>query len=241
MLLSETLLEKFKGIRVIPDVHGEAAAFSSCLEDAKDEGLFVIQLGDLTDFGPDSIACLKLVIDLVDSKYGIVLKSNHEDKLFRYLIGNDVDTSIEPFASTLTQILNTKSSREVLHTFVEQYSSWPYWVKYKSYAFVHAAFLPEMLEYSAPHDANEQKLKKKLKTYSLYGETSAEVNKEGLPTRTYNWVDKIPDGQHVLVGHDIRSFENPVEKCLPNHSKVTFLDTGCGKGGIWSYKNIIFD
>ena len=49
-------------LRVVGDVHGDARAFSFAAETDR----FVVQLGDLTDGGPDSSGTLRLMFRLID-------------------------------------------------------------------------------------------------------------------------------------------------------------------------------
>ncbi len=46
-----------RGVRVVGDVHGDARGFSAAAE----TDLFVVQLGDLTDYGPDSAGALRVM------------------------------------------------------------------------------------------------------------------------------------------------------------------------------------
>ena len=70
-------------IRVVGDVHGDATAFAYAA--ATDR--FVVQLGDLTDYGPDSATTLRIMFDLIDGGRGLFLLGNHDLKLARALAG----------------------------------------------------------------------------------------------------------------------------------------------------------
>ena len=50
------------GVRVVGDVHGDARAFAMAAETDR----FVVQLGDLTDYGPDNAGALKIMLRLLD-------------------------------------------------------------------------------------------------------------------------------------------------------------------------------
>ena len=56
--------QAFEGIRVIGDVHGDAIAYRTALVEAHARNLFVVQLGDLVDRGPDSARALGEVEEL---------------------------------------------------------------------------------------------------------------------------------------------------------------------------------
>src|ERR1700710_2308112 len=73
-------------LRVVGDVHGDAAAFAY----AADTERFVIQLGDLVDYGPDSAGALRIMFRLIDEGRGLFLLGNHDLKLARVLAGQNV-------------------------------------------------------------------------------------------------------------------------------------------------------
>src|SRR5260221_3892347 len=70
-------------IAVIPDIHGHLDALQSLLKAMGPAGknFSIIQLGDFIDRGPDSRACVELLMKLQAKAPGhfIVLKGNHED------------------------------------------------------------------------------------------------------------------------------------------------------------------
>src|ERR1035437_10638899 len=86
-------------IRVVGDVHGDADAFAYAA--ATDR--FLIQLGDLVDYGPDSAEVLRLMFRLIDEGRGLFLLGNHDFKLARKLAGQHV-RSDEPVAATVAQL-----------------------------------------------------------------------------------------------------------------------------------------
>ena len=51
---------------------------------------FVVQLGDLTDYGPDNAGVLRLMFRLIDEGRGLFLLGNHDLKLARFLAGQPV-------------------------------------------------------------------------------------------------------------------------------------------------------
>src|SRR5437764_10406581 len=86
-------------IRVVGDVHGDAAAFACAA--ATDR--FVVQLGDLTDGGLDSAEALRIMFRLIDEGRGLFLLGNHDLKLARALAGQPVQAPPE-LAGTLRQL-----------------------------------------------------------------------------------------------------------------------------------------
>src|SRR4051794_13369701 len=73
-------------IRVVGDVHGDAVGFAYAA--ATDR--FLVQLGDLTDHGPDSAGVLRIMFRLIDQGRGLFLLGNHDLKLARSLAGEPV-------------------------------------------------------------------------------------------------------------------------------------------------------
>ena len=72
---------------------------------------------------------------------------------------------------------------------------------------------------------------------ALVGEVDGNVYEDGYPVRLYNWVDDIPMGKTVIVGHDMRPMfaknllTEPLVVNNTNGGRAVFMDTGCGKGG----------
>ena len=106
----------FSGLRVVGDVHGEAEAFEAAIAGAESLGLFIIQLGDLVDYGPDSPGVLRRAFAMLDAKRGIFLLGNHEHKLRRALIGHasaKLFVAPEGLGKTLEQ--SAPTYRHLLH------------------------------------------------------------------------------------------------------------------------------
>ena len=57
------------------------------------EGRTAVFVGDLTDRGPDSAAVLNLVINMVQNNAALCVMGNHDNKLFRTLLGNPTKQS----------------------------------------------------------------------------------------------------------------------------------------------------
>ena len=78
------------GLRIVGDVHGDLDAFRHAV--ATDR--FVIQLGDLVDYGPDSAGVLRLMLQVMHEKRGLFLIGNHDRKLGRALMGKHAGDEI---------------------------------------------------------------------------------------------------------------------------------------------------
>src|SRR5262252_2557154 len=120
-LLSET------PIRVVGDVHGDATAFAYAA--ATDR--FVVQLGDLTDYGPDNAGVLRIMFRLIDQGRGLFLLGNHDLKLARFLAGHSVrnEATLE---ATLAQL-----DAELRKRVVVEVAAAPAWLQRDGVVFVH--------------------------------------------------------------------------------------------------------
>ncbi len=213
-----------RGVRVVGDVHGDARAFAI----AADTELFVVQLGDLTDYGADSAGALHIALRLLDAGRGLFLLGNHELKLARVLAGRDVRIGPE-LAQTLRQLdagLRERAAAAIARA--------PAWLRWGEALFVHGGFHTLMLE-SEPPPAPDGQVHGPL-ARALYGEPTGRTQPDGYPERSLRWVDRIPAGLTVYCGHDQRSTDGrPYVRTGAAGGRAVFLDTGAGKGGHLSW------
>jgi protein phosphatase len=213
-----------RGVRVIGDVHGDAHAFAFAAE----TDLFIVQLGDLTDYGPDSAEALRIAFRLQDAGRGLFLLGNHDLKLLRALRGNRVRVGPE-LAETLAQ-LDDELRAEVLARLGQA----PAWLRWGEVMFVHGGFHTEMIG-ATPGPVPEGRVHGVL-SRALYGEPTGRVQADGYPERSLRWVDRIPAGLTVYCGHDRRSSDGrPYVRRNRDGGAAVFLDTGAGKGGHLSW------
>lgn len=211
-------------IRVVGDVHGDAKAFAYAV--ATDR--FVIQLGDLVDYGPDSATSLELMFDLIDQGRGLFLIGNHDFKLARVLSGQHV--YMTPILSETLRGLDPTLRRRALAEFRRA----PAWLRHGGALFVHGGFHPAMLVAEAP--AIELRRPDGPLSRALYGEPTGRTQPDGFPERSLNWVDRIPAGMTVYCGHDRRSTDGrPYRRTGMAGGTAVFLDTGASKGGHLSW------
>ncbi len=215
------------GIRVVGDVHGDLRAF----EHAAATDLFVLQLGDLIDNGPDSAGVLRLMFRLIDEGRGRFLLGNHELRLARALAGQPMRPS-EILDHTLAQMepeLRVRTGVEIGRA--------PAWLTRGDALFVHAGFHTAMLEHAAPvgAPAGGGRVRDVLGR-ALYGEATGRMQADGFPERSLRWVDRIPAGLTVYCGHDRRSTDGrPYRRVGALGGAAVFMDTGAGKGGHLSW------
>ena len=210
-------------LRVVGDVHGDARAFAFAAETDH----FVVQLGDLTDGGPDSAGVLRQMFKLIDEGRGLFLLGNHDRKLGRVLAGDRV--RIGPALEATIAELDTGLRERALH----ETSRAPVWLMQGGRFFVHAAFHTAMLGSAPPAALGPVD---PLLSRALFGETTGRTQPDGFPERLLRWVNHIPAGVTVYCGHDQRSRDGrPWVAHGDGGGEAVFMDTGAGKGGHLSW------
>jgi len=213
-----------RALRIVGDVHGDARAFAAALETDR----FVIQLGDLTDYGPDSATTLEMALRMRETGRGLFLLGNHDLKLVRAITGRQVRID-PPLAATLAAL--PQALRERAAPMLEQA---PAWLLQGNRFFVHGGFHTAMLE-EAPPPVPEGRVTGVL-ARALYGEHTGRIQPDGYPERSLRWVDRIPHGLTVYCGHDRRSTDGrPYIRTNAAGGVAVFVDTGAGKGGHLSW------
>ncbi len=210
-------------IRVVGDVHGDSRAFAF----AADTDRFVIQLGDLTDSGPDSAGALELALRLMEERRGLFLLGNHDRKLGRALGGQPVRVDAA-LAETLSQLSPALRLRAL-----EAIGQAPAWIVDGDRVFVHGGFHTAMLDTAPPSGLGRVDA---ALSRALFGQTTGRVQADGYPERVLRWVDRIPAGMTVYCGHDRRSTDGrPYIRIGSGGGRAIFMDTGAGKGGHLSW------
>ena len=213
-------------LRVVGDVHGEARAFEYAV--ATDR--FVVQLGDLTDRGPDSAGVLRIALGLLERQRGLFLLGNHDHKLARALLGQKVriDAALAATLAELDDALRARTLAAIEHA--------PAWLRHGNAFFVHGGFHTAMLHMPPPRgiDRAEGVLAR-----ALFGQTTGRRQADGYPERVLHWVDRIPQGLTVYCGHDVRSTDGrPWRRRGVLGGEAVFVDTGASKGGHLSWIDI---
>lgn len=218
---------RFDGLRIVSDVHGQADAFAAAIAEAHVQRLAVIQLGDLVDRGPSSDGAARLALDLLERRSGLFVVGNHDDKLRRAVKGNPVRIG-KHLARTLEQL----AAAGLTERFAAAVAAAPLWLHAGRALFVHGAFDPGMLEQASPTvSAHPTLTRQPLAHLALYGETTGKLDADGEPRRTYGWVDAIPDGMTVYVGHDIREAGRITTLTGRLGGRAVCLDTGAWLAG----------
>lgn len=184
----------------------------------------IVFVGDLVDRGDEPVKVLRLVMDMVEKNQALIVRGNHDDKLYRALKGNKIKMNDE-LSATIEKINAEESGfRQKVFEFLE---SLPYYLclDNDSLYIVHGA-APEYLQLK---NTNEAKAK------ALYGVTTGQYI-DGFPERI-NWGKEYKGKRHVIYGH--QAIDTPVWV-----NNTIDIDTGCFKSGIlscvlWPEKEII--
>ena len=172
---------------MVGDVHGDATAFAYAA--ATDR--FVVQLGDLTDYGPDNAGALRIMFRLIDEGRGLFLLGNHDLKLARFLAGHPVRNEAT-LDATLAQL-----DAPLRERVVTEVAAAPAWLRRDGALFVHGGFHTAMLETPTPEHGLERAHGALAR--ALYGEPTGRIQPDGYPERSLRWVDRIPPASRSIA------------------------------------------
>ena len=144
------------------------------------------------------------------------MPGNHCNKLYRYLLGNKVQTK-HGLETTVAEYLPLSSDEKTAFRskFLELYDSSPLYqvLDQNSLIITHAGFREDFIG----------KVNSKVKTFVLYGDITGETNPDGTPVRQ-DWAKDYQGKAVVVYGH------TPVEE--PRIINNTYnIDTGAVFGG----------
>lgn len=228
--ISEYVKDNFEGMLVFGDIHSDYISFMKARTYAEEHNLFFMSLGDLVDRGDHPFEVVSAMAKYVaDGSAGFTI-GNHDDKFRRHSLGNKVSFSKDG-KDTLASV-GAERMDEFLKLYVSMMKT-PIlsgmFHKFDDFTIVHAASHLCMWEDAVV-------LGKSAQSRALVGETTGKLLEDGYPERLYAWIEEVPMGQIVIVGHDrMPIHDKPITE--PMHitnnigGKVIFMDTGCGKGG----------
>ena len=234
-MLADQLVDRgYEGIRVIGDVHGNLTGLEQALAGRDDRGVtFPIFLGDIVDYGTDTLRAAEIVSDLVMMGQAACIRGNHERKINNYIVqergdgfrgvlthGNDTTTN-------QLQALSPSNRLEWEERMLALVEASADWIQLDDQILLtHGAGHPRMWDNSI-HRANRNS---SLESYALYGKTTGNTDPvTGFPERDTSWVDEIEPRKTVIVGHSILSVDDPVIIVGSQGGKAVFLDTGSSK------------
>ncbi|MEI7866611.1 MAG: AAA family ATPase [Candidatus Methylumidiphilus sp.] len=176
------------------------------------EGRKLVFLGDLVDRGPNTPQALRLAMDAVQSGDAFCVSGNHDAKLVKALQGNPVSIT-HGLAESLQQLeAESQAFREKVAEFLRTRPS-HYVFDGGALVAAHAGLREEM------HGRDSGKVR----IFCLYGETTGETDKFGLPVR-HPWADDYQGRAMVIYGH-----APVVDPQWQNNTLC--IDTGCVFGG----------
>ena len=214
---------------VFGDIHSDYISYTKAHDYAVEHGLFFMSLGDLVDRGNKPFEVVEAHSRNVANGTAGFTIGNHDNKFYRYANGAKVQFSRD--GKETFEHVGEERRAEFLRMYAEMIETPIFsglFHKFDDFTLVHAASHPAIWE-------NPNKFGKSATSRALVGETTGEMGHDGYPVRLYNWVEEVPTGKTVIVGHDRmpydRVIESPLHRQNANGGKVIFMDTGCGKGG----------
>ncbi len=233
--IADALLDRgFEFIRIIGDVHGNFDGMEQALGGRDDRGVtFSIFLGDIVDYGDDTIRTAEEVSKLVMAGEAISIRGNHERKIANFIIqerGNGFRGILSHGNDATTNRLKAMApdSRKVIEeAILGLVDMSPDWIQLGDRLLLtHGAGHPRMWD-NTIHRANRNST---LESFALFGKTTGKNDPvAGFPERDTSWVDNIKTGGRVIVGHSILSVDNPVILTGTGGGNAVFLDTGSSK------------
>jgi protein phosphatase len=224
---------RWQGITVVGDLHGNHKGFAQVMAWARARQHFVWFLGDVIDYGRDTLATADAVHDAVMAGEAGMIIGNHERKIARWL-NHDYDhnktrlSDGNRITTTAYEALSRTHRNEWSGRFRALLARSSLIEQIGHVTLAHAAVHPS---YWTDTPNNEQ-----IERYALYGERDHGSTQF---CRSQKWVDHIPTGHLVIVGHTVVS-QYPLVASSKAGGAVVFLDTGSGKGGDLSSADLRF-
>ncbi|WP_291175943.1 metallophosphoesterase [Hyphomicrobium sp.] len=194
------------------DVRWSGAPGTARVDVIPPAGRRAVFVGDLVDRGPRSPDVLRIVMGMMESGAALAVPGNHDVKFQRWLDGKDVKPS-HGLDRTIVQFgPEPKAFRAAVRAF---FNSLPIylWLDGGALAVAHAGIKEEMLG----------RFSGEVRRFCLYGETSGETDKFGLPIR-YHWAAEYRGSTSIVYGHTPVPDADWVNRTI-------CLDTGCCFGG----------
>lgn len=228
-------VKDFDRVMVVGDIHGNYEDAVALSNQADSNNAFTIYLGDVIDYGDRNLDAFNLVYNRVMSGHALMVWGNHERKLdtwiraefgkgYRGKVGHGMNKTLSEIAALADNKVFAAKWR-ALETISRQH------YVLDDLLFTHGAATAEMWNIDS-HRLNG--VHGQLAFFGQVHDTEP-FREDGYPNRVYNWTDWIAAGKTVVVGHDIRSTEDPVVVKNNNGGTAIFLDTGSGKGGKLSH------
>ena len=226
---------KTNKILAVGDVHGNFAGMQQALQCAEKQKATIVWLGDVVDYGPHNLKCLRLAYETVRDGQAFMIWGNHERKIDRWIrsdFGENFNGKLsEANLTTIREInsLNESRKRKFLAA----------WTALRNWSFNHMVIDKFLFTHGAATQTmwtnNERRLQGVCANMAYFGEvdTVSPTRGDGYPNRIWDWVQHIPCDHTVVVGHDWldRVSYNVVEKANARGGKAYVTDCGSSKGG----------
>lgn len=250
----EWISNTLRDVDIIGDVHGCVVELQMLLTDLgydtddkgvwkHPEGRVAVFVGDFTDRGPNSLAVLRLVLDMKRQGSGIIAAlGNHDWKLYRHTAlernvkpSNGLNTTLREIESEVEAgTLNRKQIVRILH---ELFGDAPSCTVLDSGQLIITHGAVKRGQENIPTDKQRRSAHAAL---CLFGETTGNTDEQGHPERIYDWAETWKNTQSTVVfGHDVVGGQ-------PRwiNDNVVGIDTGCVFGGKltamrWPSKKIV--
>ena len=220
---------------VVGDVHGNFDAMAQAVELAQREGLHIVWLGDVVDYGPSNLRCLKLAYDTVRTGQAAMIWGNHERKIDRWITSDwggtyrgRLSDANQMTINEITSLNPVRRDRFEAAWLALRSWSWQH-VVIGSWMFSHGAALPEMWT------RTDRRLPGEAGNRAFFGEVDNRIptKADGYPNRIWDWVNQVPEAHTVVVGHDWldRVTNSITVKPGDLGGQVLVVDCGSSKGG----------
>jgi protein phosphatase len=225
---------------VVGDVHGNVNELDEIISNATKNNSHILFLGDIIDYGHFNLVVFDTVYQLIKTGRAHMVWGNHERKLDRW-INSDFGRNFKGVVGIGLQMTIAEINDAIAkqHVFKDRFlAKWRFMAFscrqhfiIDNYLFTHGAATPEMWSMK-----NRHSLYGEHQNLAFFGEVDKNLpsRQDGMPNRIYEWVNKIPAGKTVVVGHDPRSKTEPLIVTNNDGGKAIFLDTGSSKGGVLS-------
>ena len=176
------------------------------------DGRRAVFVGDFVDRGPDSPAVLELVMGMAAAGTAICVPGNHDIKLVRKLKGRDVQLT-HGLAETLEQLESREPPfRDAARDFLD--------------GLVSHVVLDDgrlVVAHAGMRESYQGRSSGRVREFALFGETTGETDRFGLPVRV-QWAADYRGEASVVYGH------TPVPDAEWLNNTIN-IDTGCVFGG----------
>jgi protein phosphatase len=254
--IRDIIARGFQGLLVVGDIHGNLEGFWKMQELALNKKLFMVMLGDIVDYAPDTLETANAASEVIFNGDGISIMGNHERKIHTWITQErnqwwylrdengmprepqDVKTGMFQRNKGFTGKLSEGAMvtvNQVKAMLPRDRLVWETRFLGLCSTMPHYIRFPQ---YFFTHGAATPKMldatafrfhpKSREESFAMYGETTGEyVN--GFPERIYDWVEEIPGRTTVVVGHDCRSDGLPLIQHGKAGGRAIFLDTASSK------------